>query len=54
MTKAGISLKVDEINVTVGKRYSRTDELGIPFGITIDNDTVKDRTVTLREIVTTK
>ena len=30
------------------------DELGIPFGITIDDVTFKDDTVTLREIETLK
>ena len=39
---------------TIGKRYSRTDELGVPFDITVDGDTVeKDGTVTLRERDTT-
>ena len=35
----------------LGRRYARTDELGIPFGVTIDEDTLKDDTVTLREIL---
>ncbi len=38
---------------TIGKRYARTDELGIPFAITVDRDTLeagdKQGTVTLRE-----
>jgi glycyl-tRNA synthetase len=34
---------------TIGKRYARTDEIGVPFGITIDFDTVQDKTITLRE-----
>jgi len=49
LTDLGISSKVDDVGQTVGKRYARTDEIGIPFGITIDFDTVKDQTVTLRE-----
>ncbi len=36
LTKGGISSKVDDTNVSVGKRYSRTDELCIPYAITID------------------
>jgi glycyl-tRNA synthetase len=36
----GISCKVDGVNETIGRRYARTDEIGIPFGITIDDDTV--------------
>ena len=46
--KAGVSSKVDDSGVSVGKRYARTDECGIPFAITVDFDTVKDETVTLR------
>ncbi len=34
---------------SIGKRYARGDEIGIPFGITVDYDTLKDQTVTLRE-----
>jgi glycyl-tRNA synthetase len=49
LTLRGISSKVDSTGVTIGKRYARTDEIGIPFGITIDFDTLKDDTVTLRE-----
>jgi len=54
LVACGISYKVDDGTDAVGRRYARTDEIGIPFGITIDGITVKDRTVTLREIVTLK
>jgi glycyl-tRNA synthetase len=33
----------------VGRRYRRQDEAGTPFCITVDGDTLKDRTVTVRE-----
>jgi glycyl-tRNA synthetase len=33
----------------VGSRYRRQDEIGTPFCITIDSDTLQDQTVTLRE-----
>lgn len=33
----------------IGKRYRRQDELGTPFCITIDYDTLEDSTVTLRD-----
>jgi len=36
LTRAGVSCKVDDSGVTVGKRYARTDECGIPFAITVD------------------
>jgi glycyl-tRNA synthetase len=34
---------------SIGKRYRRQDELGTPFCITIDFDTLEDQTVTLRD-----
>ena len=48
LVKAGVSNKVDDSGQTVGKRYARTDECGIPFAITVDFETLKDDTVTLR------
>jgi glycyl-tRNA synthetase len=33
----------------VGRRYRRQDEAGTPFCITIDGDTIKDETVTIRD-----
>jgi len=44
-----ISCIVDSSGASIGKRYARTDEIGIPFAITIDFDTLKDKTVTVRE-----
>ncbi len=34
---------------SIGKRYARVDEIGVPYAITVDYDTMKDSTVTLRE-----
>ncbi len=34
---------------SIGKRYRRQDEIGTPWGITIDGDTAVDDTVTLRD-----
>ncbi len=34
---------------SIGRRYARADEVGVPFCITVDYDSLKDRTVTLRE-----
>jgi len=34
---------------SIGKRYARADEIGIPYAITIDYQTKEDNTVTLRE-----
>ncbi len=33
----------------IGKRYARADEVGIPFCVTIDYDSLKDYTVTIRD-----
>jgi glycyl-tRNA synthetase len=33
----------------IGRRYRRQDEIGTPFCVTIDHQTVADRTVTLRD-----
>jgi glycyl-tRNA synthetase len=44
-----LSNRVDSSSGTIGKRYARADELGVPFGVTIDFQTLLDDTVTLRE-----
>ncbi|MGA1193949.1 MAG: glycine--tRNA ligase [Kiritimatiellia bacterium] len=33
----------------IGRRYRRQDEIGTPYGVTIDFQTLEDRTVTLRD-----
>ncbi|MBE2318797.1 glycine--tRNA ligase [Solirubrobacter sp. CPCC 204708] len=33
----------------IGKRYRRQDEIGTPFGVTVDHQTLEDDTVTLRD-----
>jgi len=40
-TTRWLSLSVD--------RYARSDEIGIPFAITVDHDSIKDNQVTIRE-----
>lgn len=49
LRQLGISSKVDASSATIGKRYSRNDELGTPLGVTIDFQTVKDGSLTLRD-----
>lgn len=51
---AQIPFKTDDSSASIGKRYARNDELGTPFGITIDFDSLKDNSVTLRERDSTK
>lgn len=36
LRKAGVFSRVDDSSQSIGKRYSRNDELGTPFGITVD------------------
>jgi glycyl-tRNA synthetase len=50
----GISSRVDDSSASIGKRYSRNDELGTPLGITIDFQSLKDKTFTLRDRDSTK
>ncbi len=34
---------------SIGRRYARQDEVGTPFCVTIDSQTLEDQTVTVRE-----
>lgn len=61
--KDGLREKTDEIYINIrkqfdafldhsgaiGRRYRRLDEVGAPFAITVDHQTLKDQTVTLRQ-----
>lgn len=49
-----IANNVDSSSVSIGRRYARNDELGTPLGITVDFDTLRDGSVTLRERDSTK
>jgi glycyl-tRNA synthetase len=44
-----LSTRVDKSTASLGRRYARADEVGVPFAVTVDFDTLKDNTVTLRE-----
>ena len=50
---AGIATYYDD-GGTIGRRYARMDEIGTPFCITVDHDSLKDNTVTVRDRDTTK
>ncbi|KAL8959145.1 MAG: hypothetical protein Q9193_003942 [Seirophora villosa] len=54
LRRLGISSRVDDSSATIGKRYSRNDELGTPLGITVDFQSLKDNTFTLRDRDSTK
>ncbi|XP_074478350.1 glycine--tRNA ligase [Sebastes fasciatus] len=51
MTKYGVSHKVDDSSGSIGRRYARSDEIGVAFGITVDFDTANKtpHTATLRD-----
>ncbi|GAA6059405.1 hypothetical protein JCM10212_003637 [Sporobolomyces blumeae] len=49
----GVASRVDDSTASIGKRYARNDELGTPFGVTLDFASVKNGTMTLRERDTT-
>ncbi len=48
LAKENISFKVDTSGQTIGKRYARCDDVGVPFVITVDEQVYND-VVTLRE-----
>jgi len=68
VSKDGIAEKAKEVHAalakcydvlfdepgSIGKRYARADEVGIPFCVTVDYDTLKDNTVTIRDRNTAK
>ena len=43
-----------DVSGSVGRRYARADEIGIPFCITFDFDSLKDKSVTIRNRDDTK
>lgn len=49
----GINSRYDEQHA-IGRRYRRHDEIGTPYAITVDGQTLQDDTVTLRDRDTTR
>ena len=45
--KAGVNAKYDAQH-SIGKRYARHDEVGTPYCLTVDGQTLEDETVTIR------
>ncbi|MFB6362214.1 MAG: glycine--tRNA ligase, partial [Halobacteriales archaeon] len=45
---AGFTVEYDDAG-SIGRRYRRQDEVGTPYCVTIDYDTLEDGTVTLRD-----
>ena len=48
LRELGLTTFYDE-KAAIGRRYRRQDEIGTPWCVTIDGDTLKDGTVTVRE-----
>lgn len=48
LSQCGIDVLHDDRG-SIGKRYARADEIGIPYAITLDFETLKDASATLRE-----
>ncbi|MDH3795212.1 MAG: His/Gly/Thr/Pro-type tRNA ligase C-terminal domain-containing protein, partial [Nitrosopumilus sp.] len=61
--KDGLKEKTDEIYLeikrkcdafldhsgAIGRRYRRLDEIGVPFAVTVDHQTLEDETITIRK-----
>jgi glycyl-tRNA synthetase len=48
LREAGFTVEYDEGN-TIGKRYARADEIGIPLAVTVDYESKDDNMVTVRD-----
>ena len=48
LTQQDFQVEYDDTG-TIGRRYARADEIGVPVSVTVDYQTLKDGTVTLRD-----
>jgi glycyl-tRNA synthetase len=48
LLQEGFTIEYDEAG-SIGRRYARADEAGVPIGLTVDYDTLQNETVTLRD-----
>jgi glycyl-tRNA synthetase len=53
LLKSHFTCQYDEVG-SIGRRYRRLDEIGVPFALTIDFETLKENDVTLRDRDTMK
>jgi len=53
LKSAGIFTEYDDSG-SIGRRYRRFDEIGTPFCVTVDHQTLEDNTVTIRDRDTTR
>lgn len=55
LTLCDVTHKVDDSSGSIGRRYARTDQIAIPYGITVDFDSLQEpHSATLRERETMK
>jgi glycyl-tRNA synthetase len=47
-------VEYDQTGGNIGRRYRRQDEIGTPFCVTVDFDTLNDKAVTIRQRDTTE
>jgi glycyl-tRNA synthetase len=47
--RTAFRIEYDQTGGNIGRRYRRQDEIGTPFCVTIDFETLEDRAVTIRE-----
>ena len=43
----GLRVELDTSR-SIGRRYARADEIGVPWAITVDHESIEDGTVTVR------
>ena len=48
LADAGFQVEFDEAG-SIGRRYARADEAGVPLGVTVDYETLSENTVTVRD-----
>jgi glycyl-tRNA synthetase len=49
-----VRVEYDQTGGHIGRRYRRQDEIGTPFCVTVDFDTLTDKAVTIRHRDTTQ
>lgn len=49
LTAEGVSCRADSSSGSIGRRYARADELGVPLCVTVDFQSLADQSVTVRE-----
>ena len=42
LSKVGLRARLDDACGSIGRRYARSDEIGVPFAVTVDGDAIED------------